>query len=681
MKRFISLLLILCASLPLLQAQELTLGPLFTDHMVLQQGQPLPVWGTAPAGRKVSVTFGKTTVKATADKEGKWQVTLPRQAATFEGKPLAVSAGKEQLQLHDVVVGEVWVAAGQSNMEYTMKKYPAYQNPYKGNDLAAEELQKPENRNIRVYNCPRKGKGSAWQCANAESLAPASAPGYFCVKHLQDSLQVPMGLITNAIGGTAIESWLKGSNWYTPMVAPYVPFAVRGFLWYQGETNVPQGDDRYVTNFMQMTREWREAFLSPDAPFLTVMLAPHIYSDRKHRRGLCTAESLPRMRMLQLACLDSVANTEIIFNPDLVDDLTDIHHSYKWEVGRRLAVLALNKTYGRTQLEWSGPRADSVTVVADKKQDLLRVHFTHVAAGLYKQPKEQERQSGGMIRWFEVAGEDGIWHSALAYVEDAAHVVVWSTAVKHPVQVRYLWHETAQSTDLRNSLGLCAFPFCLKVKTAGRPTIYSIGDSTMSNRKAGTNEAGWGQMLPEHLTDAIRVDNHAQAGRSTKSFISEGRWQAVLNLLQPGDYVFIQFGHNDEKEDEARHTEPMTTFKDNLRRFITEAQDKGATPVLFNAMVRRKFGPDGKLQNTHGDYIRAPFEVAEEMAIPYVDAEQLSRQLVEQLGPEDSKQLFMWYPPKKKDDTHLNRKGALQMSKLFLDAAAEVVPELKAYIK
>ena len=436
MKRQIAFWLILHASFVVLQAQELTLGPLFTDHMVLQQGQPLPVWGTAPAGRKVSVTFGKTTMKATADKEGKWQVTLPRQAATFEGKPLAVSAGKEKLQLHDVVVGEVWVAAGQSNMEYTMKKYPAYQNPYKGNDLAAEELQKPENRNIRVYNCPRKGKGSAWQCANAESLAPASAPGYFCVKHLQDSLQV-----------------------------------------------------------------------------------------------------------------------------------------------------------------------------------------------------------------------------------------------------RYLWHETAQSTDLRNSLGLCAFPFCLKVKTAGRPTIYSIGDSTMSNRKAGTNEAGWGQMLPEHLTDAIRVDNHAQAGRSTKSFISEGRWQAVLNLLQPGDYVFIQFGHNDEKEDEARHTEPMTTFKDNLRRFITEAQDKGATPVLFNAMVRRKFGPDGKLQNTHGDYIRAPFEVAEEMAIPYVDAEQLSRQLVEQLGPEDSKQLFMWYPPKKKDDTHLNRKGALQMSKLFLDATAEVVPELKAYIK
>ncbi len=212
-------------------------------------------------------------------------------------------------------------------------------------------------------------------------------------------------------------------------------------------------------------------------------------------------------------------------------------------------------------------------------------------------------------------------------------------------------------------------------------TIFSIGDSTMANRSEDTEEAGWGQMLHEHLTDEIAVDNHAKSGRSSKSFITEGRWKKVVELLQPGDYVFIQFGHNDEKSDTTRYTDPNTSFKDNLRKFITEAQDKGAIPVLFNAMVRRKFADDGKLTNTHGEYIKTPFDVAEEMSIPYVDAAEISKQLVESMGPEESKKLFMWFPPKKQDDTHLNKQGARVMSGLFLNAAAEVLPSLKQYLK
>ena len=159
MRRLISLFT-LCFCILFAGAQEkgLTLGPLFTDHAILQQGQSVPVWGTAAPKTKVIVTFGKAKAKAVADAEGRWQAVLPAQTATFEGKPLVVKAGKEQMVLNDVVVGEVWVAAGQSNMEYTMKKYPTYQNPYKGEDLAALELTKPENTKIRVYTCPRKGK-------------------------------------------------------------------------------------------------------------------------------------------------------------------------------------------------------------------------------------------------------------------------------------------------------------------------------------------------------------------------------------------------------------------------------------------------------------------------------------------------------------------------------------------
>ena len=454
------------------QEQSLTIGPLFTDHAILQQGQTIPVWGKAHKGTTVTVTFGKAKVKTVADVDGNWKALLPAQTATFEGKQLIVKAGKEQITLNDVVVGEVWVAAGQSNMEYTMQLYKTFQKPYKGEDLAAQELTKPENEKIRVFTCPRKGRGNGWQHANGESLAMASAPGYFCVKNLQDSLQVPVGVITNAIGGTQIESWFAGGNWYEKMVAPYVPYAVKGVLWYQGENNCSNREREYASKFKRMTADWRQEWSGESLsslreragvgfPFLTVMLAPHIYSDRHHKRGVVDAEELPRFRMQQMACLDSVSNTEIIFTPDLVDDLFDIHYSYKWEVGRRLAVLALNKAYGRTELEWSGPRADAVSLVKGKHEDMLKVHFTHIGTGLKKTPKDQERQSGSMLRWFEVAGNDGIWHAAIAYVEEGEHVMVSSPSVQHPVSVRYLWHETATSNDLRNSFGLPAFPFVL----------------------------------------------------------------------------------------------------------------------------------------------------------------------------------------------------------------------------
>ena len=465
MKKIISTIAFcLCTLLAGAQEQGLTVGPLFTDHAILQQGQQIPVWGKARKGTTVTVTFGKAKAKAKADAEGNWKVMLPAQTATFEGKQLVVKAGKEQITLNDVVVGEVWVAAGQSNMEYTMQLYKTFQKPYKGEDLAAVELTKPENEKIRVYTCPRKGKGNGWQHANGESLAPASAPGYFCVKNLQDSLGVPVGVISTAVGGTMIESWRKDAEWYKKMIAPYVPFAVRGILWYQGENNCTNHIRNYASLFKAMVAEWRQEWGVAEMPFLTVMLAPHIYSNRHHKRGVVDAEELPRFRQQQMACLDSVSNTEIIFTPDLVDDLFDIHPSYKWEVGRRLAVLALNKVYGRTELEWSGPRADAVLLVKGKHEDLLKVHFNHVGTGLKKTPKDKERQSGSMLRWFEVAGSDGVWHSAIAYVEDGEHVMLSSPSVEHPVSVRYLWHETATSADLRNSFGLPAFPFVLTTK-------------------------------------------------------------------------------------------------------------------------------------------------------------------------------------------------------------------------
>ena len=241
--------------------------------------------------------------------------------------------------------------------------------------------------------------------------------------------------------------------------------------------------------------------------------------------------------------------------------------------------------------------------------------------------------------------------------------------------------------------------------------IFMIGDSTMANKdiKGGKQERGWGMMLSHCFSDDVRVDNHAQNGRSSKSFIDEGRWDKVLGLIKPGDYVFIQFGHNDEKPDEKRHTEPGSTFDDNLRKFVRETRQKGGIPVLFNSVVRRNFSgsktavTDDDLRDnssaglkegdvlidTHGAYLLSPFNVAKELDVPFVDANKKSHDLEQSLGVDGSKKLHMWYlpgetpslPEGRQDNTHYNIYGAGVVARLLADEAAKQVPALKKYVR
>lgn len=242
-------------------------------------------------------------------------------------------------------------------------------------------------------------------------------------------------------------------------------------------------------------------------------------------------------------------------------------------------------------------------------------------------------------------------------------------------------------------------------------TIFTIGDSTMANKdiKGGKLERGWGMMLRHCFSDDVRVDNHAQNGRSSKSFIDEGRWDKVLGLIKPGDYVFIQFGHNDEKPDEKRHTVPGSTFDDNLRKFVRETRERAGIPVLFNSVVRRNFSgsktavtdddlrtnssaglKEGEvLIDTHGDYIVAPLNVAREMNVPFVDANRITHDLEQSLGVEGSKKLHMWYlpgetpsqPEGRQDNTHYNIYGASVVARLLADEASRQVPALKKYVR
>ncbi len=242
-------------------------------------------------------------------------------------------------------------------------------------------------------------------------------------------------------------------------------------------------------------------------------------------------------------------------------------------------------------------------------------------------------------------------------------------------------------------------------------TIFMIGDSTMANKSLEGNnqERGWGHVLGGFFTEDIVVDNHAVNGRSSKSFIDEGRWDAVLKKMKPGDYVFIQFGHNDEKPKPDRHTDPGTTFDANLKRFVVEAREKGGIPVLFNSIVRRNFRVNenavaeddfrkDKLEvakegdiliDTHGEYLSSPRNVAKELNVPFVDMNKLTHDLVQGMGVEESKKLFMWMPegvyaacPKgRQDNTHLNVYGARTIAKITVEAIAKEVPALAPFVR
>ena len=208
-----------------------------------------------------------------------------------------------------------------------------------------------------------------------------------------------------------------------------------------------------------------------------------------------------------------------------------------------------------------------------------------------------------------------------------------------------------------------------------KTTIYSIGDSTMATKvNPATNpEFGWCQVLPTFFKSDVVIDNRAVNGRSTKSFIAEKKWEAVYKVLKPGDYVFIQFGHNDGKvTDSLRYTNPHTAYRYNLIQFVKEAREKGAIPILFSPIARRNFNEQGVLISKHETYSMEMRLVAQEFNVPFIDMEYLTESLEIAYGPEKSKQLHLhfkpgevpYYPEGKDDDTHLSIKGATEIAKL-----------------
>lgn len=225
-----------------------------------------------------------------------------------------------------------------------------------------------------------------------------------------------------------------------------------------------------------------------------------------------------------------------------------------------------------------------------------------------------------------------------------------------------------------------------------KPTLFLIGDSTMADKENPEKnpEHGWGQMLPIVMTSGIAIQNHATNGRSSKSFRTEGRWDKVMKQLKKGDFVVVQFGHNDQKvNDSSRFTNPYTQYRANLERYVTEARAKGATPILMTSIVRRNFNENGVLVDTHKEYPLVVRIVANDLKVAFVDLQLLTEQMEISYGPEKSKKLHLhfaegenpYYPKGKDDDTHLSKLGAETVAKLAANSLKNLKIGLEKYIK
>ena len=446
---------------------EIKLLAVIADNMVLQRGQPVPIWGWAEPGENVRVSLAGKTAAAQADDKGRWQVTLQKLEA---GGPHALvvegSAGSRRT-VKDVLIGEVWLGSGQSNMVFWMRRAMN----------AQQEIQAAKYPRIRFFMVkddtsqrPRTFFAGDWVPCSPSSVGSRTAVGYFFGRELLRKLDVPIGLIQADWGGTPVEAWtsrkaleaepalkpllerwdrvadagsrehLRPANLYNAMIAPLTPYGIRGVIWYQGESNVPRAH-QYRTLFPAMIRDWRTAWGQGDFPFGFVQIAPNTYARRNPQAH---PDELPELWEAQLMTLKNVPNTGMVVTTD-IGNIHDTHPKNKQEVGRRLALWALAKVYGH-ELVYSGPIYKSMSVEGDH----IRIHFTQTGTGL-------STRNGKPPSHFTIAGADKEFHPADAKIEGRS-LVVHGPSVSKPVAVRFAWREDAEP-NLINKEGLPASPF------------------------------------------------------------------------------------------------------------------------------------------------------------------------------------------------------------------------------
>ncbi len=454
---------------------DVSLPGIFSDHMVLQRDLAVPVWGRAAPGEKVTVTFAAQEKSTAAGADGRWQVSLDPLGFSTTPRELKV-AGANTVRLHDILVGEVWLCSGQSNMEMAVGVASAGAQPESAHDRGlAGELPAMFYPAVRLFRVEKKHQppdvvSDGWTACGGDALARFSAAGFFFGAELQRNLGVPVGLIESNWGGSRIEEWISDAAYaplekilgadaartferdarlvsrdYDDMIAPLAPFALRGVLWYQGESQIIAYNDglRYADKMNTLVASWRAAWGRPDLPFYSVQLAPFYYTKRKDKLPHADDE-LPKLWEAQLRAT-AIPHTGLVPITDTVDDLANIHPGKKSVVGHRLAALALADTYHLANVSATFPTFDRLEI----KGATAIVHF-HDADGL-------ATRDGQPPTDFEIAGAGGKFVPATAAIHGDT-VEVGSPEVASPATVRFAWHETARP-NLENHAGWPAYPF------------------------------------------------------------------------------------------------------------------------------------------------------------------------------------------------------------------------------
>jgi sialate O-acetylesterase len=459
-RSWIALALIACWAVPVAHA-DVKPHELFSSGMVLQRNTAAPIWGIALPNEKVTVTLDtgnkKVTEEATADAKGSWRVTLQTPDA---GGPytLRIDGAENSIELKHVLVGEVWIASGQSNMEWSVN----------AGETPDQIKSQASNPNLRLFtvrktaaakpqtSVPLGGLDGQWLECNEKTVGSFSAVAYHFGKHLQKALNVPVGIIHTSWGGTAAEEWTrmdildanpqhKGkhprqSQLYNGMIAPLIPYAFKGAIWYQGESNAGNLEraDAYRELMALMIKNWRDDWKQGDFPFLLVQLAPFMKIDKEP-----ADTPWAHLRESQLHVTQHVPKTGMAVITDVGNE-KDIHPKPKEPVGERLALAARAIGYGE-KVEYSGPLYDSMKVEGNK----AILSFKHVGGGL--------EAKGGLLTGFTVAGEDKKFHNAQAEIQDDK-IIITCDQVEKPVAVRFGW-ANYPVVNLWNKAGLPASPF------------------------------------------------------------------------------------------------------------------------------------------------------------------------------------------------------------------------------
>lgn len=451
--------------------RRLTVNGLFSDRAILQHGRNIPVWGTAEPGTKVSVILepnSHETKTATADKAGNWGVILPPRKPSETPHHLTITSGSDTLKLRDLLIGEVWLASGQSNMHWTLHERHGVDQAKAETDGANDHLQRQftiakSGSGVRGWvfgdsagpfgengPTPSQPVSGGWHTATRNDLLTGatdgdSAVGYFFAKELRKELGIPVGILNASVGGTPIEHWSERGGLYNGLIRPMAPYAISGAIWYQGESNCINNDGAaYTKRQNDMVDTWRRIWGRNDLPFLYVQIAPFNYFKPSNTKNH-TPDTLGEFWMAQTASLKHPSTGMVVIN-DITENPADIHPRDKLEVGRRLARLALQNVHNRREIEARSPMYSKL--VADGSK--LRVHFVYTHGSL-------KTRDGKPPTHLEVSGTDNQFHPAEAVI-DQDILVVSSPSVPSPTRVRYGWAQDAMP-NLAGATNLPVAPF------------------------------------------------------------------------------------------------------------------------------------------------------------------------------------------------------------------------------